>query len=398
MKPGAIPSDEEERLSRLYSYAILDTLDEQEYDDIARLVAQICETPMANISFVDRHRQWFKAVVGLEERETSRDVAFCGHTILGKELFTVEDATEDERFHDNPLVTDDPNIRFYAGMPLVTPDGHQLGALCAIDSKPRRLTEAQRTALQVLSRHVVDLLELRVRNRELTAISDLKTRLLAIIGHDLHSPIAKLSSAVSLLDDGQLSEEMMSDVLSDMKSTMTAAQSLLDNLMSWASRQMNGVPPTESETVNLGVVVTRIAEGMRSEIAGKNNTLNLKLPTMPSLHVDPGVLEFIVRNFLANALKFTKDGEITVSGRVEGKSVSIAISDTGVGMNEDQVTRLFDWSSRRKTRGTNNEQGSGVALLLCKDMAHRIGADIKVESVVGRGTTVTLVLPTAGRG
>jgi signal transduction histidine kinase len=392
MKPGAIPPDEEDRLARLNSYAILDTLDEKEYDDIARLVAQICETPMANISFVDSERQWFKAVVGLKDRETSRDVAFCGHTILGEELFTVEDATEDERFHDNPLVTEDPRIRFYAGMPLVTPDGHKLGALCAIDSKPRRLNETQRNALEVLSRHVVDLLELRMRNRQLTVISELKTRLLAIIGHDLRSPIAKLSSAISLLNEGKLSEEIIGDVLSEMNETMAGAQSLLDNLMSWAARQMDGVSP--KEPVDLGVVVKGVAEGMRSEISKKNNTLNLDLPTMPTLQVDRGVVEFILRNFLANALKFTKDGEITVSGHVEENGVSIAVSDTGVGMNEDHVKRLFDWESRRKTRGTNNEEGSGVALLLCKDMADRIGGDINVQSRVGRGTTITLVLGT----
>ena len=140
---------------------MLDTPAEPEYDDFTRLAAFICQAPIAVISLVDSHRQWFKSRLGIDSKETNRDHAFCAHAILSHETLIVNDAVEDPRFADSPLVTDAPGIRFYAGAPLVTPAGYAIGALCAIDRKPRRLSTGQAQALQVLARQVVAQLELR---------------------------------------------------------------------------------------------------------------------------------------------------------------------------------------------------------------------------------------------
>ena len=157
-----LPADESQRLEALRQYAILDTLPEVAFDDLTLLAAQICQTPIAVVSFVDEARQWFKSRIGLDAQETHRDAAFCAHAILHKdEILEVRDASLDPRFSDNPLVTSDPNMRFYAGTPLVVHDGHALGTLCVIDRVPRALSEAQRQALQVLGRHVVTLIETR---------------------------------------------------------------------------------------------------------------------------------------------------------------------------------------------------------------------------------------------
>ena len=162
-----LPKNEKQRLKVLWQYEVLDTVPEEIFDDLTELAARICGAPLALISLVDENRQWFKSRVGVTQTETARDISFCAYTILQNDLFIVPDATLDKRFANNPLVTSDPKIRFYAGAPLVTPDGHALGALCVLDQVPRQLNADQRQALRVLARHVVGQLELRRQSREL---------------------------------------------------------------------------------------------------------------------------------------------------------------------------------------------------------------------------------------
>ena len=162
-----IPPTEKKRLKVLWQYDVLDTVPEEVFDDLTELAARICEAPIALISLVDESRQWFKAKVGISLSETPRDVSFCAYAITQPGLFIVPDATQDERFAKNPLVLSDPKIRFYAGAPLITPDGHALGTLCVIDKVPRQLRPDQKQALLILARHVVSQLELRRRSKEL---------------------------------------------------------------------------------------------------------------------------------------------------------------------------------------------------------------------------------------
>ncbi|HMV43529.1 MAG TPA: PAS domain S-box protein, partial [Leptospiraceae bacterium] len=161
MEVPNIPENEKERHKKLLEYNILDTLEEKEFDDIAKLAAQICNSPIALISLVDSDRQWFKSNIGLDAKETPRDISYCAHAILTDEILEIEDSANDPRFYDNPLFLNTPIVRFYAGAPLITSDGYRIGTLCVIDRDAKKLNDQQLQTLKVLSNNVINLLELR---------------------------------------------------------------------------------------------------------------------------------------------------------------------------------------------------------------------------------------------
>lgn len=173
MAAAPLPADELARLATLRKYDVLDTPPEQAFDDAVKLASVICGTPIALVALIDESRQWFKARVGLDATETPRDMAFCAHAILDPEnLLVVPDASLDPRFADNPLVTGTPDIRFYAGAPLISPSGHAMGTLCVIDSTPREIDADKRAALAAIARTVASQLELRRVSHELSIAND----------------------------------------------------------------------------------------------------------------------------------------------------------------------------------------------------------------------------------
>jgi PAS domain S-box-containing protein len=172
MKKPDIAPNEIQRLSALHHYQMMDTSAEEVFDNFTYLASQICETPIALITLIDENRQWFKSKIGIDATETAREISFCGHAILQEELFEIPNALEDERFHDNPLVTGNLHLRFYAGMPLMTHDGYGLGTLCVIDKVPRKLTDEQRTSLKMLAKQVVAQVESRTHRLELVALNE----------------------------------------------------------------------------------------------------------------------------------------------------------------------------------------------------------------------------------
>ncbi len=195
MQLPPILSNEAERLAALRRYDILDTPAEPEFDDFTRLAAQICGTPVALITLIDTERQWFKSKVGVPMSETPREMAFCTHTIQGRDLLEISNLSEDIRFHDHPLVANNPSARFYAGAPLITPDGMGLGTLCVLDVVPRHLTPEQRDAIQTLSRQVMAQLELRRFNQHLKLVVEERTAAL-LEGEERFRQLAEFSSDV----------------------------------------------------------------------------------------------------------------------------------------------------------------------------------------------------------
>jgi PAS domain S-box-containing protein len=195
MKAAALPANEQARLDVLHRYQILDTGAEQAFDDFTTLASQICESPIALITFVDATRHWFKAKCGLDASETTRELGFCAHALLEpEELLIIPNALHDERFADNPLVTQDPHIRFYAGAPLVTPDGYPLGTICVIDRVTRQLKPEQQDALRVLAKQVINQLELRLALDELATMNQKM--------HDYLIEVNHVTQAAAALEKG----------------------------------------------------------------------------------------------------------------------------------------------------------------------------------------------------
>jgi len=201
LKTPFIPTDEKKRIEKLHSLQVLDTLPEERFERLTRMAKQMFDVPIALVSLVDENRQWFKSCIGLDVCETSREISFCGHSILEKSVFIVVDATLDLRFSDNPLVTDEPNIRFYAGCPLQV-NNHRLGTLCIIDTKPRVFGENYITLLEDLATMVVCELE-AIHMATMDELTDISNRrgFIALAQHSINLGVRQIAPLILVFLD-----------------------------------------------------------------------------------------------------------------------------------------------------------------------------------------------------
>jgi len=401
----SIPVNERERLENLRAYSILDTLPEEEYDEITFLASKICGTPISLVTLIDETRQWFKSKYGLEINETPREYAFCAHAIQDQDnILIVPDSREDIRFQDNPLVTDNPNVVFYAGVPLVTPQGFPLGTLCVIDNVPRRLEESQIEALQALANQLIKLLELRIaciqlgeseqRLKELNATKD---RLFSIIGHDLRGPIGGFKSLIQLLISGYdlSNSKQLLEILKVIHKTANSTYDLLENLLEWAKSQQNEIV-FNPEKINLKDLVFNIMNLFSEVILNKEINIVNEIPDDQFLVADKNMLSTVLRNLISNAIKFTPNGKsIKISVANMGDNIKISVQDEGTGIQEEDLPKLFNSLSPLSSYGTQGEKGSGLGLLLCKDFIDRHNGIIEVNSIWGKGSTFSFTLPQA---
>jgi signal transduction histidine kinase len=316
-------------------------------------------------------------------------VSFCGHAILQDQLFEVEDTLTDDRFFDNPLVIEDPSIRFYAGYPLITNTGSRLGTLCVIDRVPRKLTDDQIFALKVLSQNVIKIAELRQKNKHLSHLTETHKKMTAILAHDVRSPMVSVKGIIDYKKAGlfgeQEAEEMMDIALDQLSNTLQ----MVDDVVDWGQSELKYYD-VQKEVINLRDVVNVVFgyEALKSRL--KNNNLVNNLEDIQLL-TDKNAITFIIRNLVSNANKYTENGKISVSAYKTPNHIEIFIQDSGAGMSKEVSSRLFT-NATVSTTGTKNEKGNGLGLLLVNEYIHKLNGSISVDSQIGCGTRFVIKL------
>jgi len=410
-----VPTNEAARLARLKAYDILDTDPEEPFDDLARVASQICGTPIALVSLVDEQRQWFKSRIGLAAKETPRRLAFCAHAILEPtRSLVVPDSSRDERFADNPLVTGDPFVRFYAGSPLVTHDGLALGTLCVIDHHPRELDPAQLASLEALGRQVVAQLELRRRAIELRRLTGQLTDAYAqllhrneeignfyqTLAHELKTPLTAAREFVAIVLD-----EIPGPVNETQKEFLTTAKQCCDQIRVYMNdlldltRLETGKLAVEHGPLSLGRAIALAVSEMSLAAADKRLVVGQDVPLdLPPMTGDEGRITQVLTNLLSNAVKFTPDGgriEIAVRAEPAAGLVRVSVADSGIGIEAYALPRVFDRLYQVREDDAHFKGGLGIGLSLCREIVRSHGGAITVTSTPGQGATFTFTLPVA---
>jgi anti-sigma regulatory factor (Ser/Thr protein kinase) len=317
-------TDEQARLAALRRYRILDTEPEQRFDDLTLLASQICDTPISLITLIDSDRQWFKSRIGLDVDETSRGVAFCAHAITQPGIMQVPDATHDARFRDNPFVTGEPRVRFYAGAPIVTPDGHALGTLCVIDVRPRTLSDGQLRALDALRRQVETQLELRRNLDELAAA----------------------------LEERDRAEAAQATLVTELRASLENVEKLGALLPFCSTCELNLVIPATPSSI------PTVSEGVRQLLVGKGWSDDELMK-----------VELALDEALANAIRHgckndpTKQVQCVVSTDAAGELV-IVVRDPGPGFDVAKVPNPL--------QGANLLKPSGRGVFLINELMDKV--------------------------
>ncbi|AWN43292.1 GAF domain-containing hybrid sensor histidine kinase/response regulator [Methylobacterium durans] len=400
--------EEQRRLRTLEGYCILDTPPEESFDRVVALARALFDVPVAFVSFVDEHRQWLKARQNLKVSETPRGIAFCSHTIRSPNVLVVPDATRDPRFLDNPLVTGEPKIRFYAGAPITAPAGERLGAVCLIDYVPRpALSETERENLARLAAIVMDELELRrelVARREVESelrsaraaadvANEAKSDFLANMSHEIRTPLNGISGFTQLLlanpDLPAESRRHAQLIDSAASALLTVVNDILD-----FSKLAAGKLDLDLNPLPIEALIDNSLSIVRHSAEEKALDLQVRVdPRVPAaVFGDRARLQQILLNLLNNAIKFTHAGSVTLEVEVEAElddryELRFLVRDTGIGISSEVQQKLFERFSQADVSTFRKFGGTGLGLAICKSLIDLMGGQIGAEGILGEGST-----------
>ncbi|WP_252734300.1 sensor histidine kinase [Arenibacter algicola] len=373
------------------SYSILDTLPESDYDNITKIAAEICGTPISLISLIDDKRQWFKSHYGLDASETPKEYAFCGHAInTPNDVFIVQDARKDERFHDNPLVTGDPHVIFYAGVPLVSAAGLPLGTLCVIDNKPNLLSQSQIGSLSALSNQVINLLELRKNKQQLErTIMELEEknedleRFAQVAAHDLKTPLINISSLAQLFRE-QYKGILDADGLEMLEMIIGSSGNLIgliDGLLQYSKSE--SLLREGKSNIDLQRLKTDL-EGLFNY----DHQLKLVLKSdLTHIKVHKTALHQILINLITNAIKYHDKEIVEIELGISESDTHFLfyVKDNGPGIAKIHQDKIFNIFEKLAAKDKFGVRGNGIGLATVKKIVEKLDGAISVESALGEG-------------
>lgn len=389
-----IPLNEARRLRILEEYQILDTEQEDEYDDITKLASEICESPMSTISLIDANRQWFKSAHGISDKETSRALSFCAHAINDEGMFVVEDARKDIRFHDSPMVTGDPNIVFYAGVPLIDKHGYALGTLCVIDNKTKKLNPFQEKALQTLSHQVLKLIELRKANFKLKAKNNLLKdsyneleQFAQAVSLDVKSPLNNILGLTDMLkeDHCQVKNPEANLYIDLIKESSEKLKDYIDATL--RAYKNETLVSDEKEFFYLNTVLKECIKTLNPQ-----NEYEINLPENIEIFNFKAIFEQIFLNLISNSIKYNDKPKVVIDISIltDNGFYTVIVKDNGIGIEEDQLENIFGMFVILDKVDRFNNKGTGIGLSTVKSLVERADGEISVKSTVGQGTKVIL--------
>jgi signal transduction histidine kinase len=391
VKTGIHPR-EEERMKSLESFGILDTLPEEDFDELTTIASQICGTPLSFINLIEKDRQWSKSGFGAKINEIPRERAFCSHTILQEDsLMIVEDTEKDDRFRHHPFIVENSHIRFYAGAQLLTEDKLPLGTLCVLDREPRRLSDGQLKALQALSNQVMQLLNLRQKAldyertiQELKQKNEVLSMFAHVAAHDIKSPLNNIFSLASLFEN-----KYKSKIDSEGQTIINLITVAADNLKNLISGLLDY--STSDNLVRSGKSTFEVIEflgGIKKYFEGEKK-LKLRWETkLTELHTNRTVLEQILLNLISNALEhgYNKSAEVRIKLEEDQNYYRFSVSDNGPGISPDYQPHVFEIFRSFASPGEAGEKNHGIGLATVKKLTELSGGEISLESNVGEGT------------
>ncbi len=389
----ALPENEEKRLQAVRDLNILDTFSEDTFDSITTIASQICGMPVALITVLDEKRNWFKSRLGTDLSQSPRETSFCGHAILDpKNILEIPNASLDVRFSDNPMVTDKKaGVKFYAGVPLLDPEGYPLGTLCVLDSKENRLNENQKKALKALGKQVEVLYQYRKKNKDLEEIKnalDENNRVLrefaSTVSHDLKMPLANMILTADVLKakySSQLDKEGI-EYLNYLKQSGLTLNDYIKGLLDHYSN--SSIHPENHQDFFLNDLLEDIIDLLQ---INENCEINLPDNNL-KIHGNNAALGQIFMNLISNSLKYNHNEKIIIDiDCTENREFfNFSISDNGIGIPKEKQQFIFDLFTTVAQKDRQGRKGHGIGLSTVKKLVGSMGGSIKITSEEGKGT------------